>query len=174
MKKELLIVDAYNIIGSWQHLNQMKLANQLPEARDELLKELSEYQKYSGKEIIVVFDAMYVPGLAKSSKQKNLEVVWTSKNETADSYIEKLAAREQSLFTQVEVATSDHAEQWTIFSAGALRVSGQDLLRDVKLAKKEIKRITKNYHQEKVKNRISFNDQQMKNLSELRDKLSKN
>ncbi|WP_429970576.1 NYN domain-containing protein [Fructilactobacillus sp. Tb1] len=173
-KSELLIVDAYNVIGNWEHLNRLKLDNKLPEARDELIKELSEYQKYSGKEIIVVFDAMYVPGLAKSKKVKNIQVVWTNKNETADTYIESLATREQSLFTQVEVATSDHAEQWTIFSAGALRIPDQELLTSVRRTKKEIRNEAKNYNSNLTGNRITFDEGQLDKLTALRDKLSKN
>lgn len=173
-KTELLIVDAYNVIGNWEHLNRLKLDNKLPEARDELISELSEYQKYSGKEIIVVFDAMYVPGLAKSKQVKNIQVVWTNKNETADTYIEALAAREQSLFTQVEVATSDHAEQWTIFSAGALRIPDQELLASVRRTKKEIRNEAKHYNSNLTGNRLTFDDRQIDKLTQLRDKLSKN
>ncbi|POH10460.1 DNA-binding protein [Fructilactobacillus sanfranciscensis] len=172
-KTELLIVDAYNVIGNWEHLNRLKLDNKLPEARDELISELVEYQKYSGKEIIVVFDAMYVPGLAKSKQVNNIKVVWTNKNETADTYIEALTAREQSLFMQVEVATSDHAEQWTIFSAGALRVSAQELLVSVRRAKKEICNEAKNYNSNLTGNRVTFNEGQLDKLTQLRDKLSK-
>ncbi|USS88733.1 NYN domain-containing protein [Fructilactobacillus cliffordii] len=172
MKKELLIVDGYNVIGSWPHLNQLKLKDQLPEARDQLLWDLSEYQKYSGKKIIVVFDAMYVPGNARTVQVKNINVVWTSKNETADSYIETLATKEQSLFTQVEVATSDHAEQWTIFSAGALRIPAPELLRSVRRAKVEIKQVTKTYHQRPLGNRINFNETEAQKLRDLYQRLN--
>ena len=135
MKKNILIVDAYNMIGNWPKLNKLKKKDQLEEARDQLLRVLSDYHKQSGYQIIVVFDAMYVPGNSKSFRKFDMEIVWTSKDQTADSYIEALAHRKQNRFTQVIVATSDQAEQWTIFAAGALRIPARELLRDVKRAK---------------------------------------
>lgn len=45
IEKQLLVIDGYNVIGNWPHLNQMKLDNRLADARDELLKEISEYKK---------------------------------------------------------------------------------------------------------------------------------
>lgn len=138
MKENLLIVDAYNMIGNWPHLNKLKQAGRLADARDELLAELSEYKKYRDVNMIVVFDAMYVPGNSKSFRKFDMGIVWTSKDQTADSYIEALSRKKQDRFTQVIVATSDQAEQWTIFSAGALRIPARELLGDVKRAKQEV------------------------------------
>lgn len=171
MKKELLIVDGYNVIGQWSHLNELKLENKLDQARDELLRELSDYKKFTNKQIIVVFDAMYVPGVSKTSKKWNMEVVWTSKDETADSYIESLAKLKQSLLVQVVVATSDEAEQWTIFSAGALRISSRELLIDVKRVKKEINYTTKNYNNQNKTRNNPFDEKQISELEKLRDRL---
>ncbi|MBW1606001.1 NYN domain-containing protein [Lactobacillus sp. Sy-1] len=172
MKEELLLVDAYNVIGSWPELNELKLDNRLPEARDELLRILSEYKKYRKINMVIIFDAMYVPGMAKKDKHYNLDVVWTSKDETADSYIESLARKKQSRFTQVIVVTSDQAEQWTVFSAGALRLSSRDLLQDVKRAKKEITRHVHSYKNLGSGRNSPFSDQQLNKLARLRDHLS--
>ncbi len=136
MKKEILIVDAYNMIGNWPDLNHLKLTGRLEEARDQLLSILSEYRKYLRIEIIVVFDAMFVPGMSKKYDHYGLEVVWTGQDQTADEYIEALTKEKQSRFTQVKVATSDQAEQWTVFSAGALRVPAAELLTDLVRTKK--------------------------------------
>ncbi|MEJ6400214.1 NYN domain-containing protein [Nicoliella lavandulae] len=172
MKEQLLLVDAYNVIGSWPELNQLKLDNRMAEARDELLRILSEYQKYRKINMVIIFDAMYVPGLAKKDKHYNLDVVWTGKDETADSYIEALARKKQSRFTQVIVVTSDQAEQWTVFSAGALRLSSRDLLRDVKRAKKEIHRHVHSYKNLGSGRTSPFSNQQLDELAKLRDHLS--
>lgn len=42
-------------------LNKLKQNDHLADARDSLLQTLSEYRKFRGTEIILVFDAMYVP-----------------------------------------------------------------------------------------------------------------
>ncbi|AVK64461.1 DNA-binding protein [Lactobacillus sp. CBA3606] len=139
MKQQLLIVDAYNMIGNWPELNRLKQSDRLPDARDELLNVLTEYKKITGLNISVIFDAMYVPGNSKRYRQADLEIVWTSKNQTADSYIEKYAADQQSRVMQVTVATSDQAEQWVIFSEGALRIPALELRKRVHEALKEVR-----------------------------------
>ncbi len=136
MKNDILIVDAYNMIGNWPDLNHLKLTNRLEEARDRLLDMLSEYRKYQQIQIIVVFDAMFVPGISKRYTKYGLDVVWTGQDQTADAYIEALAKEKQTRFTHVTVATSDQAEQWMIFSEGALRIPAGELLRDIQRTKK--------------------------------------
>ena len=73
MKKNILIVDAYNMIGNWPQLDKLKKSDRLEDARDLLLKILSNYRKQANTEIIVVFDAMYVPGMTKQYEQYWLE-----------------------------------------------------------------------------------------------------
>ncbi|MCK8607621.1 NYN domain-containing protein [Apilactobacillus ozensis] len=173
MKKQLLVIDGYNVIGNWPHLNQMKLDNRLADARDELLREISEYKKYRELNIIVIFDAMYVPGLSRKDKHYNLDIIWTNKNETADSYIESFVRKKQSRFLQVVVVTSDQAEQWTVFSAGALRLPARELLRDIQRAKTEIQHDVKSYKNQGKVIRNTIPPDQMMVLEKLRDDLSK-
>ncbi|MEG0749715.1 MAG: NYN domain-containing protein, partial [Carnobacterium sp.] len=66
MKKELLIIDGYNMIGSWPELVKLKDKDEMEDARDLLLHELANYQQYEGMDIRVVFDAQLVPGLQKT------------------------------------------------------------------------------------------------------------
>ena len=65
MKKDLLFVDGYNMIGAWPHLVKLQRRNELSRARDLLLNDLSEYAKYENIEVRVIFDAMFVPGIEK-------------------------------------------------------------------------------------------------------------
>ena len=101
MKKNILIVDAYNMIGNWPELDRLKKSDRLEEARDQLLHTLSNYKNQTNYEIIVVFDAMYVPGLSESYDQYNLKIIWTAEDQTADSYIESLAGELLDPLTQV-------------------------------------------------------------------------
>ncbi|KRL04882.1 NYN domain-containing protein [Liquorilactobacillus oeni] len=174
MKKNILIVDAYNMIGNWPKLNKLKLSGRLEEARDQLLQILSNYRKQRDYQIIVVFDAMYVPGLSKNYQQYGLKVIWTAEDETADTHIESMAKKMQNRLTQVTVATSDQAEQWTIFSQGALRIPAWELYQDIKRADKEIQRQTKKYQDEVLVRRLPWNKKQLEKLSQLRDHLAKN
>ncbi|KRL02860.1 NYN domain-containing protein [Liquorilactobacillus capillatus] len=171
MKKNILIVDAYNMIGNWPQLDKLKKAGRLEDARDTLLHILSNFRKQRSYQIIVVFDAMYVPGLAQSYDKYGLKIIWTAEDETADSYIESLAGQLQNRLTQVTVATSDQAEQWTIFSQGAMRVPAWELYQDIKQAKKEVKRQTQKYQDEVSVRRQPWDEQQLQMLADLRVKL---
>ncbi|TPR22423.1 NYN domain-containing protein [Apilactobacillus timberlakei] len=173
MKKQLLLLDGYNIIGNWPELNQLKLADRLADARDELISIIAEYKKYRDLDISIIFDAMYVPGLSKKDTKHNLNIIWTNKDETADSYIEAYARRKQSRFVQVVVVTSDQAEQWTVFSAGALRISARELLRDVKRSKQEIKSQVSTYANNSYVRNNPWSGNQLMKLEKLRDNLSK-
>ncbi|MEG3032065.1 MAG: NYN domain-containing protein, partial [Enterococcus sp.] len=48
MKKQLLLVDGYNMIGAWPELVSLKNAEKLEDARETLLSLLSNYAKYEG------------------------------------------------------------------------------------------------------------------------------
>ena len=138
MKKELLIVDGYNMIGAWPELVKLKNRDKLADARDKLLHELSNYSKYEDIETRVVFDAQLVPGIQKKYERYSLEVIFTKEGETADSYIERTVSEENLLITHVTVATSDLAEQWMVFQKGASRKSANELYKDIHHTKKEI------------------------------------
>ena len=133
-EKQLLIVDGYNMIGSWRNLSSLK-AGQNGGCKRSSLHRLSNYAKYEGMEVIVVFDAQLVPGIQQNYKKYQLDVVFTKEDETADSYIERIAGQLNDRLTQVTVATSDLAEQWMIFSQGALRTSAYELYKTIKTEK---------------------------------------
>lgn len=126
MKKDILLVDGYNIIGAWPELRELKRLK-LAEARDRLIEQLAEYRAFKGWRVIVVFDAYLVPGIENKEKRSNLEIVFTRENETADERIEKLVSELSGRTVQLHVATSDLTEQWIIFGQGALRISAREL-----------------------------------------------
>lgn len=155
---EILIVDGYNIIGAWTELRELKKKGQLEEARDELLNWLVEYQVYSGRQVIVVFDAHQVPGLGKKYKYKRLIVYYTKENETADELIERLVKELYHRRKQIYVATSDYTEQNVIFGQGALRVSARELALEKETTRKNIDHNVKNLNKEMKKNIFSTLD----------------
>lgn len=138
MKKEVLFVDGYNMIGAWPELVRLKRADKMQDARDLLLHELSNYAKYEGVDVRVVFDAQFVPGIQHTYEQYELSVIFTKEGETADSYIEREVGEENLLLTNVAVATSDLAEQWIVFQRGASRKSANELFKDIKRTKQAI------------------------------------
>ena len=128
--EEYLIVDGYNMIGAWPKLTQLAETG-LEEARDELISMLADYQGYSGRKVILVFDAHQVPGHGKTFKQHGLDVRFTKEKETADECIERLVGDLSKRTRRIYVATSDMVEQHVIFGRGALRISARELLLDL-------------------------------------------
>lgn len=137
--KEYLFVDGYNIINSWEGLKE-KQKNNLEEARDALLDILSDYQHYSGIEIIVVFDAHLVKGNGGNEfNYKGVEVVFTKENETADHYIER-TLDSLGRIKRIRVATSDWLEQQMVLSRGGIRISARELEAEIYNERRMIKR----------------------------------
>ncbi|HLS08850.1 NYN domain-containing protein [Lentibacillus sp.] len=122
----VLVVDGYNIIGAWDELQRLKRTS-IGQARDRLIEMLAEYQAYSGMRVIVVFDAYYVKGIETKLKEYQVEIIYTKESETADECIERIVKGLKNVINQVYVATSDYAEQRTIFGRGALRKSAREL-----------------------------------------------
>ena len=66
MKKDILLVDGYNIIGAWPELRELKHKN-LAEARDRLIERMAEYKAHTGWRVIVLFDAHLMRGIEKKN-----------------------------------------------------------------------------------------------------------
>ncbi|WP_435922627.1 NYN domain-containing protein [Paenibacillus sp. DYY-L-2] len=135
--RDVLLVDGYNMIGGWPELSALGKKS-LEEARDRLLTRLADYQAFSGRKVIVVFDAYRVPGLGKSFAQYKIDIFFTKEKETADECIERLVGEFSNRRRQIYVATSDMVEQHVIFGQGALRISARELLTQVEQSEKEI------------------------------------
>jgi uncharacterized protein len=155
---DILLVDGYNIIGTWPELKLLK-DHDLPAARDRLVERMAEYQAYWGYRVIVVFDAQYVQGTEKKFKDHKVEVIFTKKNETADERIEKLAISLNNRRTQIHVATSDYTEQWAIFGQGALRKSARELLIEMSTVEKGIKKNVKQIQEKKPASKIPISEE---------------
>ncbi len=129
-KKEYLLVDGYNIIFAWDELNELARSN-LDAARGKLQDILSNYAGYTGKEVIVVFDAYRVAGhQVEQIKYHNIYVVFTREAMTADEYIEEETHELKKQYS-VTVATSDKVVQVITWGAGAVLFSAQNLKEEV-------------------------------------------
>lgn len=122
---ECLLVDGYNIIFSWDELNELSKTN-LDHARTRLMEILNNYQSYRKCLLIVVFDAYKIKKNRGSiEKNNNIYVVYTKEAQTADNYIEKVT-HDLAQNYRVYVATSDALEQTIVSSRGAMRISARE------------------------------------------------
>ncbi len=156
--KNILLVDGYNIIGSWPELKELK-DKDLPAARDRLIEFLAEYKAYTGYQVILVFDAYYVQGLERKYRNYQIDIIFTKENETADERIEKLAIQLSNIRTQIHVATSDFTEQWAIFGQGALRKSARELYNEWRHITKQVEKKVKIQTKKKPSSKIPLSDE---------------
>jgi len=150
MDYDYLLVDGYNIIFTWDDLNELANAN-LDAARGKLADILSNFAGYKNCTLILVFDGYKVknnPG--EIIKYHNIHIVYTKEAETADMYIEKVTQK-IGHYANVMVATSDRLEQMIVIGSGAYRMSAGDLKKEIKKVNQEMeekhlrKRQEKNY-----------------------------
>jgi uncharacterized protein len=108
----VMLVDGYNVIGFWKHLQEIRDLQGFDIARSHLT------------ETMVNFSAYVQATPAKSEKiTKNLKLYFTDHNETADTYIERQCGkyRRDPLrhLKRIIVVTSDRAQQLTAVGFGA-------------------------------------------------------
>ena len=161
--KEYLLVDGYNIVFSWDELNELAKVN-LDAARGKLMDILSNYQGFKKCILILVFDAYKVKGgPGEVMDYHNIHVVYTKEAETADQYIEKVThdlAKEH----RVTVATSDALEQLIILGSGAVRLSANELKEEIFRTREQIRR---DYLERQPKGRAYLGDAFTENILDL-------
>ena len=141
--KDLFIVDGYNVIFAWDDLKCLAKES-LEHARERLINTLASYGKAKG------YDAMYTEETEKSMRiGRDCEIVYTDKDETADSRIERLVYEHRNDQRHVYVATSDGPEQNQILGTGAYRIPARELRDDVERTKKETEAYASGHHDHK-------------------------
>ncbi len=137
-RQQYLIVDGYNIIFAWENLAEAAKTD-LDTARRQLCDILSSYAGFKKCQIVVVFDGYKRKGSpGEKSAYHNIKVVYTAEGESADRYIEELAAQIGNNYA-VKVATSDALVQLSSLRSGVLRLSARELKSDVEAAEAEMK-----------------------------------
>ena len=137
LKQKYIIVDGYNIIFSWSDLAELARED-IDAARRKLCDELSSFAGFTKCRLMVVFDGWKQKGNpGEKSQFHNIQVVFTREGETADAYIESLAAEIGSNYA-VRVASSDSLVQISSFRSGVLRMSARELMEEVETARKEM------------------------------------
>ncbi|MFQ8984448.1 MAG: NYN domain-containing protein [Evtepia sp.] len=136
-KQQYLIVDGYNMIFAWDALKDLAREN-LDTARQRLMDILSNYAGYKGCRLVLVFDGYKVKGNpGTTTDYHHIHVVYTRQDETGDLYIERLLEQIGKNYA-VRVATSDGLIQLSALRAGVLRLSAQELWREVEWVGRQI------------------------------------
>ena len=117
-------MDGHSIIFSWPELRALH-ERRSSLAREALVKQLRDYQDWSGVRVVAVFDGKG-SAISHEAVPGEVQVFYSRGNQTADSIVERLASKYASQF-EVTVATSDALERETVHAAGAESVSPEML-----------------------------------------------
>ena len=142
-RQKWILVDGYNVIFAWEHLKKQAEAD-LDAARRQLCDALASYAGFTESQVVVVFDGYRKKGNpGEKERYHNIRLVFTGEGETADRYLEELAAgigKNDSVW----VASSDSLVQLSSFRSGVLRMSARELEEEVERAGREMGKFLKN------------------------------
>ena len=124
MQPQYLIVDGHSVIFAWPELRELH-ARRTSLAREALVRQLRDYQDWTGVRTIVVFDGK---GTApnESSEPGEIQVFYSRAGQSADAIVERLASKYGEQF-KLMVATNDYLEQETAMACGAECISAEGL-----------------------------------------------
>lgn len=124
MRPQYLLVDGHSIIFAWPDLRRLH-ERRTSLARDALVKQLRDYQDWSGTRVVVVFDGRG-SSVSQEADPGEIQIFYSRAGQTADSIIERLASKYAERY-QLVVATGDYLEQETTSASGAETVSPDGL-----------------------------------------------
>ncbi|MBF7096010.1 NYN domain-containing protein [Alkalibacter mobilis] len=165
LREHYLVVDGYNLINHWEKLRNL-MEHSLEDARKSLIDLMQSYAKLKNLKVVLVFDAYNNTETAKEEETGGIMVVYSAKNQTADSYIEKLIHQINPVH-EITVATSDFMLQKMILSAGGIRISARELEKEVEFAfESNMKKIEKQNIAEKNRLLHNLDNDTIKKLSD--------
>ncbi len=119
-----LIVDGHSVIFAWPELRKLH-ARRLSLARESLIKQLRDYQDWTGVHVVVVFDGKGRK-VDTSSDPGEVQIFYSRAGQSADAIIERLASKYAKRY-ELFVATSDLMEAETVQACGAEWISPEAL-----------------------------------------------
>ena len=111
-----LIVDGHSVIFAWPELRKLH-ARRSSLAREALLKQLRDYQDWTGVHVVVVFDGKGKK-VEVTSEPADVQIFYSRTGQSADAIIERLASKYAKRYELV-VATSDSMVAETVNACGA-------------------------------------------------------
>ena len=115
-----MLVDGHSIIFAWPELRKLH-ERRSSLAREALIKQLRDYQDWTGVRVVIAFDGK-APKISAISDPGDVQIFYSRSGQTADTIIERLASKYAEKF-KLMVATSDSMEAETIHACGAQWIS---------------------------------------------------
>ena len=114
-----LILDGYNLIGALKRYSS-RFTGGLDQSRELIINDALKAAGWTGREIIVVFDASQSPEPGRTEPRAGgaVRVVYSAHGQSADDVIERLVRSDGGSYT---VCTADFALQRAALANGAAR-----------------------------------------------------
>jgi uncharacterized protein len=119
-----LIVDGHSVIFAWPELRRLH-ARRSSLAREALVKQLRDYQDWTGVRVVAVFDGKGKK-VETTSDRGEVQIFYSRSGQSADAIIERLASKYATRYELI-VATSDSMEAETVQACGADTISADGL-----------------------------------------------
>ena len=119
-----LIVDGHSVVFAWPELRKLH-TRRSSLAREALIKQLRDYQDWTGVRVVVVFDGKGGK-VDASSAPGEVQIFYSRNGQSADAIVERLASKYAKRYELV-VATSDSMEAETVHACGAESISPEGL-----------------------------------------------
>ncbi|HEX3619348.1 MAG TPA: NYN domain-containing protein [Candidatus Udaeobacter sp.] len=119
-----LIVDGHSVIFAWPELRKLH-ARRSSLAREALIKQLRDYQDWTGVRVVAVFDGKGKK-VEATADPADVQIFYSRSGQSADAIIERLASKYAKQHELV-VATSDSMEAETVHACGAESISPDGL-----------------------------------------------
>lgn len=124
----MIIVDGYNVIYKWKSLARFKDNMEL--ARSRLIEVLANYQGYIDEEVMVVFDSSLRDKPYPGAIPNNLQVVFATEGQTADTFIERFVYSHNNP-SQITVVTADSLFRMTVSHKDVYIIAPEQFEREV-------------------------------------------
>jgi predicted RNA-binding protein with PIN domain len=124
LRPRYLIVDGHSVIFAWPELRKFH-ARRSSVAREALVKQLRDYQDWTGVRVVVVFDGQG-KNVEAVSNPGDVQIFYSRSGQSADAIIERLTSKYAKQY-DITVATSDSLEAETVHACGAETISPDGL-----------------------------------------------
>jgi predicted RNA-binding protein with PIN domain len=145
-----ILIDGYSLLHAWPEV-AAGCPRHSGEARDELVRVLTNYGDMVATPVTVFFDGGGAPkGTPKAHSDPNMEVIYSPAGKTADDLIERVAYKLTQL-GEVLVVTNDHAERDIVSAFGALARSCEEFILDANDALAQLSDAVKRHNRQEQK-----------------------
>lgn len=117
--ERLLVVDGHSAIFALDELRALHHGATRHLARIELVRRLRDLGDRSGWAVVVVFDGRQAERNFEGGKEDGIMVIYSKGTETADTVVERIAARFAMKGDEVRVASNDRMVLTTALAFGA-------------------------------------------------------